>query len=74
MVYPIQTKNALVSRQVGRTFIRLENQEFPAPIIFGEKGYRSFLGPLALEESMLTVDVHDNRLINVEGCPLRYWS
>ena len=51
----------------GRTMIRLEGREYPTPITFGEAGEQSLLGAMALEDAMLAVDPHSNRLISVNA-------
>ena len=48
---------------VGRTIIRLEGQEFPTPVIFGEPGERPLLGVIALEDALLDVDPTHGRLV-----------
>ena len=48
---------------VGRTIIRLEGQEFPTPLIFGEQGERPLLEVIALEDALLDVDPTNRRLV-----------
>lgn len=43
--------------------IRLQGKEYPTPVTFGEAGELSLLGAMALEDAMLAVDPHGNRLI-----------
>ena len=56
-----------VPTDVGRTFIRLEGQEFPTPVIFGEEGEPSLLGVITLEDALLAVDPHNERLVPVNA-------
>ena len=50
---------------VGRTIIRLEEKEFPTPVVFGEPAEPSLLGVIALEDALLAVDPVARRLIPV---------
>ncbi len=50
---------------VGRTIIRLEEKEFPTPVIFGEPAEPSLLGVIALEDALLAVDPVGRRLTPV---------
>ena len=52
-----------VSVDVGLTIIRLEGQQFPTPVIFGEAGERPLLGVIALEHALLDVDPTHGRLV-----------
>ena len=52
---------------VGRTFIRLEGQEFPTPVIFDEEGEPSLLGVIALGHKLLAVHPHTGQLVPVKA-------
>ena len=56
-----------IERTLGRTMIRLEGKEYPTPVTFGEAGEQSLLGAMALEDAMLAVDPHSNRLLPVNA-------
>ena len=56
-----------VERTRGRTVIRLEGQQFPTPVTFGEEGEPALLGPMALEHALLAADPHSRRLIPVDA-------
>lgn len=57
----------IVPVDTGTIVIRLEGQEFPTPVIFGEAGEPSLLGVIALEHALLAVDPHDGRLVPVNA-------
>ena len=54
-----------IERTRGRTIIRLEGKEFPTPVTVGEEGEQNLLGAMALEDAMLAVDPHLQRLLPV---------
>lgn len=54
-------------RTRGRTMIRLEGKEYPTPVTFGEAGEQNLLGAMALEDAMLAVDPHSQRLVPVNA-------
>lgn len=56
-----------IERTRGRTMIRLQGREYPTPVTFGEAGEPSLLGAMALEDAMLAVDPHSQRLIPVNA-------
>ena len=56
-----------VERTRGRTTIRLEGQQFPTPVAFGEEGEPTLLGSMALEHALLVVDPHGQRLMPVDA-------
>ena len=56
-----------IERTRGRTIIRLEGKEYPTPVTFGEAGEQSLLGAMALEDAVLAVDPHSNRLMPVDA-------
>ena len=56
---------SVVPVDVGRTIIRLEEKEFPTPVIFGEPAEPSLLGVIALEDALLAVDPVARRLTPV---------
>ena len=56
-----------IERTRGRTMIRLQGREYPTPVTFGEAGEQSLLGAMALEDAMLAVHPHGNRLIPVDA-------
>ncbi len=56
-----------IERTRGRTMIRLEGREYPTPVTFGESGEQSLLGAMALEDAMLAVDPHSQRLMPVDA-------
>ena len=46
---------------------RLEGQQFPTPVAFGEEGEPTLLGAMALEHALLAVDPHGQRLMPVDA-------
>ncbi len=56
-----------VPREQGWAIIRLEGQQFPTPVAFGEEGEPILLGAMALEHALLAVDPHGQRLIPVDA-------
>ena len=56
-----------VPREQGWATIRLEGQQFPTPVAFGEQGEPTRLGAMALEHALLAVDPHGQRLIPVDA-------
>ena len=54
-----------VTRERGWAIIRLEGQQFPTPVAFGEEGEPALLGTMALEDALLAVDPNGQRLIPV---------
>ena len=56
-----------IERTRSRTIIRLRGKEFPTPVTFGELGEQNLLGAMALEDAMLAVDPHSNRLLPVDA-------
>ena len=56
-----------IERTRGKTMIRLEGKEYPTPVTFGEAGEQSLLGAMALEDAMLAVDPHSQRLMPVNA-------
>ena len=70
---PARTYTALLAdgrrlpRELGWATIRLEGQQFPTPVAFGEEGEPTLLGAMALEHALLAVDPHGQRLIPVDA-------
>ena len=56
-----------VPRQRGWVFIRLEGQQFPIAVTFGQEGEPVLLGAIALEHALLAVDPHGHRLVPVDA-------
>ena len=56
-----------VPRELGWATIRLEGQQFPTPVAFGEEGEPTLLGAMALEHALLAVDSHGQQLIPVDA-------
>ena len=56
-----------VPRQQGWVTIRLEDQQFPTAVTFGEPGEPVLLGAIALEHALLAVDPDDQRLVPVDA-------
>lgn len=56
-----------VPREQGWATIRLEGQQFPTPVTFGEEGEPTLLGTMALDQALLAVDPHGQRLIPVNA-------
>ena len=56
---------SVVSVDLGRTIIRLEEKEFPTPVIFGEPAEPGLLGVIALQDALLAVDPAGGRLNSV---------
>jgi len=47
--------------------IRLGGKEYPTPVTFGGAGEQNLLGAMALEDAMLAVDPHSQRLMPVNA-------
>lgn len=56
-----------IEREMGETRVRLNGEEFTAPVIFGEEGVQPLLGAVTLEIFRLAIDPVDMRLIPVDG-------
>ena len=56
-----------VLREQGWAIIRLEGQQFPTPVTFGEEGEPTLLGAMALKHALLAVDPHRQGLIPVDA-------
>ena len=56
-----------VPRQRGWATIRLEGQQFPTAVTFGEEGEPVLLGAIPLEHALLVVDPHGQRLVPVDA-------
>ena len=56
-----------VPRQQGWATIRLQGQQFPTAVTFGEEGEPILLGAIALEQALLAVDPHGQRLVPVDA-------
>ena len=56
-----------IEREMGATRVRLNGEEFTAPVIFGEEGVQPLLGAVTLEIFRLAIDPVDMRLIPVDG-------
>ena len=56
-----------VPRQQGWVTIRLQSQQFPTAVTFGEEGKPVLLGAIALEHALLAVDPHGQRLVPVDA-------
>ena len=54
-------------RQRGWVTIRLEGQQFPTAVTFGEVREPVLLGALALEQALLAVDPHSQRLMPIDA-------
>jgi len=56
-----------VPRQQGWVIIRLQGQQFPTAVTFGEEEEPILLGAIALEHALLAVDPHGQRLVPVDA-------
>ena len=56
-----------VPRQQGWVTMRLQGQQFPTAVTFGEEGEPVLLGAMALEHALLAVDPHGQRLVPVDA-------
>ncbi len=52
----------------GWAIIRLEGQQFPTPVAFGEEGEPTLLGAMALEHALLAVGPARTKA-HARGCP-----
>ena len=70
---PARTCTALLAdgrrlpRKQGWATIRLEGQQFPKPVAFGEEGEPILLGAMAQEHALLAVVPHGQRLMPVDA-------
>ena len=56
-----------VPRQQGWVTMRLQRQQFPTAVTFGEEGEPVLLGAMALEHALLAVDPHGPGLVPVDA-------
>ncbi len=56
-----------VEREMGETRIRLNGEDFTAPVVFGTDDVQPLLGAVTLEIFRLAIDPVDMRLIPVDG-------
>lgn len=56
-----------VERNMGETRVRLNGENYMAPVIFGEEGVQPLLGAVTLEIFRLAIDPVNMRLIPVDG-------
>lgn len=56
-----------VPRQQGWVTMRLQGQQFPTAVTFGEPGELIVLGAIALEHALLAVDPHSQRLVPIDA-------
>ena len=56
-----------IEREMGQTWVRLNGDEYIAPVIFGDEGVQPLLGAVTLEIFRLAIDPVDMRLIPVDG-------
>ncbi len=56
-----------VTRDLGWATIRLERQQFPTAVTFGEPGELVLLRAIALEHALLEVDADGQRLVPVDA-------
>ena len=56
-----------VERNMGETRVRLNGENYMAPVIFGDEGVQPLLGAVTLEIFRLAIDPVDMRLIPVDG-------
>lgn len=56
-----------VEREMGQTWVRLNGDEYIAPVIFGDEEVQPLLGAVTLEIFRLAIDPVDMRLIPVDG-------
>ncbi len=56
-----------IEREMGETRVRLNGEDFTAPVIFGDEGVQPLLGAVTLEIFRLAIDPVEMRLIPVDG-------
>ena len=56
-----------VQRELGQTWVRLNGEEYIAPVVFGDDEAQPLLGSVTLEIFQLGIDPVGMRLIPVEG-------
>ena len=56
-----------VQRELGQTWVRLNGEEYIAPVVFGDDEAQPLLGAVTLEIFQLSIDPVGRRLIPVEG-------
>lgn len=56
-----------VPREQGWVTVRLQGQQFPTAVTFGEEGEPVLLGAIALGHALLAVDPHGQRLVPVDA-------
>ena len=60
-----------VQRDLGQSWIRLNGEEYIAPVIFGDDDVQPLLGAVTLETFRLAIDPVEMRLIPVDGLMMR---
>ena len=63
----VLTDGRRVPRQQGWVTMRLQGQQFPTAVTFGEEGEPVLLGSIALAHALLAVDPHGQRLVPVDA-------
>ena len=56
-----------IEREMGETRVRLNGEDYTAPVIFGDEGVQPLLGAVTLEIFRLAIDPVEMRLIPVDG-------
>ena len=56
-----------VRRDMGETRIRLNGEDYMAPVVFGDEGVQPLVGAVTLEIFRLAIDPVDMRLMPVDG-------
>ena len=56
-----------IKREMGEARVRLNGEDFTAPVIFGDEGVQPLLGAVTLEIFRLAIDPVEMRLIPVDG-------
>ena len=59
-----------IERDAGWMVVRLDGQEEPSPVVFGEEEAPALLGAVTLEVLLLGVDPVNERLVPVDGLML----
>ncbi len=59
-----------IERDAGWMVVRVDGQESPSPVVFGEEGAPALLGAVTLEVLLLGVDPVNQRLVPVDALML----
>lgn len=66
----VRADGTRIERDAGWMVVRIDGEESPAPVVFGEEGAPVLLGAVTLEVLLLGVDPVNERLVPVDALML----